>query len=305
MCFVQPVLTTSNHLLSQPQAQALEWLVCEDQLSSGLIDSRDRSTDILPVQPHGTIAGDSGESQVLRRYILAAFVFATSADGPWGETLNFLSGDRHECAWHENKTRFNFPYGDFDPVGLVCNHENDGPIVLDDEEEAIGRMDFNMRVSNNLTGTLPLELGHLADLGAFNLESHKGLRGSLPTTLGNLASLNSFSVLFMGPELGGVIPPSLITLPQLQYISMSFNEGQWQLPSNIDMVDESRLANIQLWSTGLSGALPPFISELKRLQFLDLAGNSLEGSLPDAIGDLPYLDYLNLHGSKLKGTLPE
>ncbi len=142
---------------TSPQNKALEWIVCEDNVSSKLIDNRDPATGLLPTQAHGTkIGGDAGETQVLRRYAIAAFFFATQ---PWIERWNFLNPDVHECAWHESKKRSNWPYGDFDPAGFVClSHEptasrvpgaEANEIMLDDMEMEIHGMDLNFRSEYN------------------------------------------------------------------------------------------------------------------------------------------------------------
>ena len=106
---------TSPDLLadeSTPQGKAIRWIVCHDSISVQLLGNQDPSTGHLPKQNHGFIvSGVSGEAQVTRRYILATFYFATSQDSPWKDSLNFLSPDLHECNWHVNYTRHNFPYG--------------------------------------------------------------------------------------------------------------------------------------------------------------------------------------------------
>ena len=76
---------------------------------------------------------------------------ATSEKEPWEERWNFLSPDKHECGWHQNKTRSNFPFGEYDPAGFVCLVP--GPalwgespiIVMDDEVMAISMMHLNFR----------------------------------------------------------------------------------------------------------------------------------------------------------------
>jgi len=87
-------ITSSETLANatSPQNKALEWLVCHDRISSKLID-RAESSSPMPAQTRGSsFGGDSGESQVLRRYALATFFFATSERGPWIKRCNFLSG---------------------------------------------------------------------------------------------------------------------------------------------------------------------------------------------------------------------
>ena len=288
------------------QSKALQWIVCEDEISMELIDNRDPSTDVLPTQPHGTkYGGKSGESQVLRRYALATLYYATSEDGPWGlNRLNFLSPNKHECSWHYNLTRENFPHGEIDPVGFHCV-TMEGTYILDDEGGVINDTAINIRVPNNLTGTFPPEFGHLEDLTAVRLEQQSGLRGSIPSTIGNMTALDSFSIQFVGPEFGGMVPSSLFSLPWLKWISIYYNEGVWSLPPSIDCQSNSSLTGVSIASSGLSGNMPSFSAKCANLQVIDLAKNSLGGSIHESVGNLASLEYLNLHGNTLIGTLPE
>lgn len=106
---------TSRDLLedeSTPQGKAIRWIACDDAISVHLLGNQDPSTGELPKQKHGfRVSGDSGEAQVTRRYILAVLSYSTSQGSPWADSLNFLSPDLHECNWHRNYTRQNFPFG--------------------------------------------------------------------------------------------------------------------------------------------------------------------------------------------------
>ena len=126
----------------------MRWIVCEDTISLKLLDQRDHSTGQLPKQAHGSLyGGNSGESQVIRRYALATFFFSTSEDGPWDDSWNFLTPNIHECGWHKNYTRENWPYGDFDPAGFLCSipTPTSSLIVLDDKLMEISHIDLNFR----------------------------------------------------------------------------------------------------------------------------------------------------------------
>ncbi len=97
---------------STPQGKAIRWVVCEDFISVQHLGNQDPSTGVLPKQKHGfRLSGDAGEEQVIRRYILATVFYSTSQVSPWTDSLNFLSPDLHECNWHKNYTRQNFPFG--------------------------------------------------------------------------------------------------------------------------------------------------------------------------------------------------
>eukprot|EP00577_Skeletonema_sp_RCC1716_P013996 CAMPEP_0113428570 /NCGR_PEP_ID=MMETSP0013_2-20120614/31948_1 /TAXON_ID=2843 ORGANISM="Skeletonema costatum, Strain 1716" /NCGR_SAMPLE_ID=MMETSP0013_2 /ASSEMBLY_ACC=CAM_ASM_000158 /LENGTH=497 /DNA_ID=CAMNT_0000317157 /DNA_START=109 /DNA_END=1599 /DNA_ORIENTATION=+ /assembly_acc=CAM_ASM_000158 len=149
---------------STPQGKAIRWIVCDDSISVQLLENQDTVSGNLPKQKHGfRLGGDAGAAQVIRRYILAAFFHSTSQVSPWIDSLNFLSPDLHECNWHKNYTRSNFPFGDFDPVGVFCEDKVDGNILLDDYQYPVEFMQVNIRIVNDMNGPLPPEIGYLMD----------------------------------------------------------------------------------------------------------------------------------------------
>lgn len=300
-----------------PQGRALRWIACRDHISADLIDAWRPSTGLLPTPAHETEVGtDAGAAQVRRRYALATWFYATSEAGPWHHHLNFLAPDVHECAWHHNYTRSNWPFGEFDPTGFVCLHQ-DNWIMLSDEDANINYMTWNFRVSNNLSGTIPLEIGHIDDLTSINLEKQRGLRGSLPSTVGNPPHLKSISIQATAPHFGGVLPPSLFTNPSLEYISIQQSEGTWEFPPSLPFKPggNNNLRGLTVssdWNfagkgeqdSGMIGTLPSYLSKMRGLEIVNFSGGLLRGTLPDALGSLGALEFLNVHGNDLSGTLP-
>ncbi|PRQ49565.1 putative transferase, protein kinase RLK-Pelle-LRR-I-1 family [Rosa chinensis] len=65
-----------------------------------------------------------------------------------------------------------------------------------------------------------------------------------------------------------------------------------------------KLAIRDLSSSGLTGEITSYISNLDMLQSLDLSNNSLTGSVPEFLTKLPNLKVLNLEKNKLNGSLP-
>ncbi|KAK0597434.1 hypothetical protein LWI29_025208 [Acer saccharum] len=65
-----------------------------------------------------------------------------------------------------------------------------------------------------------------------------------------------------------------------------------------------RIISLNLSSSGISGDISPFISDLSSVQYLDLSNNSLTGPVPDFLLQLPFLTMLNLSGNDLKGSVP-
>ncbi|XP_058006422.1 LRR receptor-like serine/threonine-protein kinase IOS1 isoform X1 [Hevea brasiliensis] len=68
--------------------------------------------------------------------------------------------------------------------------------------------------------------------------------------------------------------------------------------------DLPRIISLNLSSSGLTGEINRYISNLTLLQSLDLSNNSLTGSVPDFLSKLSSLKFLNLSGNQLTGTVP-
>ncbi|CAB4302971.1 unnamed protein product [Prunus armeniaca] len=65
-----------------------------------------------------------------------------------------------------------------------------------------------------------------------------------------------------------------------------------------------RIISLDLSSSGLTGEITSYISNLAMLQSLDLSNNSLTGSVPEFLSKLPNLKVLNLERNKLNGSVP-
>ena len=116
--------------------------------------------------------------------------------------------------------------------------------------------------SNQLTGTIPPELGNLANLEWLVLEDNQ-LSGLIPPELGNLGKLQ---VLFLGQNpLGGAIPSELGNL--------------------------INLITLYLIDNRLTGTIPVELGELTLLKNLFLRGNELTGCIPAGLQDLQYDDF--------------
>jgi hypothetical protein len=130
-------------------------------------------------------------------------------------------------------------------------------------------------VSNNLTGTLPPEIGNLPALRFLEL-SLNSIGGPIPPQLGSLAALESFGM--FANRLTGPIPAEIGTL--------------------------TRLTRLELGSNQLTGSLPRSLGQLTALRFLLLGNNQLEGLLPSELGNLSQLTLLHLWTNRFSGPLP-
>ena len=129
---------------TSPQGRAIRWIVCYDIISTTILDNN-VDNNFTTNNNKLELSGNSGYAQLIRRYILSTVIYSTSLNEEWKDTLNFLTPNLHECGWHVNYTRQNFPFGDFDPVGVHCISEVDGYYMLNDDDEPFGFMTMNIR----------------------------------------------------------------------------------------------------------------------------------------------------------------
>ena len=152
---------------------------------------------------------------------------------------------------------------------------------------------------NRLIGTIPPELGDLANLQWLYLGGNQ-LTGQIPFSLGGLANLRELSL--WENQLTGQIPSFLGNLANLQGLYLDGNQLSGQIPSSL-----GNLANLQglyLGGNQLTGQIPPSMGSLANLQELDLSYNQLSGMIPAELGNLADLEVLFMSGNQLTGCIP-
>ena len=129
---------------------------------------------------------------------------------------------------------------------------------------------------NNLSGTLPAELGSLISLNALDLSENR-LSGTIP----DLSSLTSLTTLNFGDnQLSGTIP-DLTALTQLQTLNLRDNRLTGTIPEELG--DFTQLELLYLDNNQLSGPIPAALGDLSGLQATRFAGNSLTGCVPNGL----------------------
>lgn len=129
--------------------------------------------------------------------------------------------------------------------------------------------------NNNLSGSIPPEIGNLTDLIILELSSNQ-LFGSILSQVGNLTKLNG---LYLDRnQLSGSIPAEIYNLTSLREINLNHNQ--------------------------LSGSISPEIDNLINLVYLNLSNNNLSGSIPPEIGNMTDLGHLGLCSNQLCGEIP-
>ena len=153
---------------------------------------------------------------------------------------------------------------------------------------------------NNLSGTIPTELGNLTNLTQLDLEENQ-LSGTIPTDLGNLTNLERLWL--HANQLSGTIPTELGNLVLRQSLSLYRNSLSGTIPTEL-----GNLTNLSsgLWlhENSLSGTIPTDLGNLTNLKELWFYKNQLSGTIPTELGNLTKLEKLLLRENQLSGTIP-
>eukprot|EP00984_Skeletonema_dohrnii_P016098 scaffold7077_cov122-Skeletonema_dohrnii-CCMP3373.AAC.3 len=209
-------------------------------------------------------------NQVVQRYILAVFYFSTNFNGEnsWMRCSAPNNLQSNETCWVQSSYGSNITYsqGPGSALGsrgfrwLTCNNECEWGGTHCNENGLINATDF---VKNNLTGTLPPEVGALPELSVLRLVR------------------STFS---------GTIPSSYSDLTELTILDLSNN---WGLSGNlIDMSKMTKLQELSLHQNRLGGYIEELGWEKTNLQVINLSYNNFVGFIPDKIFENPNLSEL-------------
>ncbi len=165
--------------------------------------------------------------------------------------------------------------------------------------DANGRiLAFNLG-DNNLRGTLPSELGNLADLINLYFQDNQ-LTGSIPNELGRLTEIQQFWL--QNNQLTGSIPAELGQVTGMTELFLGDNLLTGSIPAELG--DISNLRRIWVQRNQLTGPIPPELGQLKNLTAIWLHENELTGPIPPELGRLTNLGWLLLSYNRLTGNVP-
>jgi len=112
--------------------------------------------------------------------------------------------------------------------------------------------------------------------------SNNQLTGSIPPEIGNLTNLTFLDL--GNNQLTGEIPSEMGNLTNLTFLDLGNNQLTGEIPSEIGNL--TSLIQLDLHQNELTGSIPPEIGNLSNLEKLYLFTNQLTGVIPEILCDL-------------------
>ncbi len=225
------------------------------------------------------------------RDALVALYHAAGGEN-WTNNANWLS-DRPLGEWHGVTTNSE---GRVFVLRLVRNQLSGS---IPSELGSLSNLERLRLDRNQLSGPIPPRLGSLSNLQGLHLRGNQ-LSGPIPPELGRLSNL--IDVGLEDNQLSGPIPPELGNLPNLRTLDLGGNQLSGSIPSELGIL--SSLRTLYLSGNQLSGHIPPELGSLSNLTYADLGDNQLSGLIPFELGSLSNLERLYFDGSQLSGCVP-
>ena len=154
--------------------------------------------------------------------------------------------------------------------------------------------------SNNLTGSLPHQLGHLGELRTLDVRFNK-LTGDI-SFISSLVHLTYLD--FAYNQFLGSTPDVFRGLASLTYLDLASNQLSGDILRQLQSC--SALQWLHIASNRFSGTIPPFYqSQWNSLIALDISYNDYSGGVPTTLAALPNLQHFKAQGNRLSGLIPE
>jgi hypothetical protein len=233
--------------------------------------------------------------RVLQRYALAVLYFSLNGAG-WLYSTDWLT-NLNECDWKAQSADPSCNlYGRYVSLSLSVNNVTGS---LPPEIGLLTALEILELNTNEVAGSIPTSISYLSRLRELWLDSN-GLVGSIPTEVGQLQHLTG---LYMREnKLSGSIPTEIGELTQLTYLAMSKNMLTGRIPQQIGLLGNTE--HLELDRNSFNGTIPSTFSAMRRLKRVLLNDNQVSGSIPTEIALLPDVELFSVENTLITGTIP-
>jgi Leucine-rich repeat (LRR) protein len=123
--------------------------------------------------------------------------------------------------------------------GVCLGNQLSGQISMDLSKLMPRLKELNLPC-NNLTGSLPAELGSLTELTRLDVSTNPGLHGTLPSSLGNLTKLTYLTV--SDTNIDGTVPNAFGALTALKTLGLARTKLYGCIPTSMAGLGDALLA---------------------------------------------------------------
>lgn len=153
---------------------------------------------------------------------------------------------------------------------------------------------------NQLTGSIPSELGLLSDSLTDLALAKNSLTGSMPTELGMLSNVER--LLLYQTSLNATVPTEIGTMSALTSLQIASNKVTGTIPSEVGLL--TNLDTLFLFNNAFSGQVPTEFGLLSNVQRLALLQTDITGTLPSEMGLMTSMSNIYLYVNALTGSVP-
>ncbi|KAI3833428.1 hypothetical protein MKX03_019923 [Papaver bracteatum] len=194
--------------------------------------------------------------------------------------------------------------------GITCNNEgNITELILTNSNLQGTLQSFNFSSfansvviylsNNNLSGSIPSQIGSLSKLTHFDLSMNK-FSVHIPLEIGFLTNMNLSDL--SQNHISGQIPTSICNLSNLNALYLHTNKFSGTIPLEIGKLES--LVDLDLSTNNLNATIPASICNLRNINTLYLYVNNLSGYIPLEIGKIEFLVDLDLSTNNINGPIP-
>ncbi len=165
----------------------------------------------------------------------------------------------------------------------------------------LSKLSYLYLCNGDIRGVIPKEIGCCTELRDIQIVNNLNLSGNIPVELFNCTQLNALYLSAVG--LTGTIPAEIGTLKNLKYLSLSGTQLSGGIPKEIG--DCESLESLVINGFKMNGSIPVELGKLKNLKWLDLGMAGLTGTIPAQLAGCINLESCNLALNNLSGTIPD
>ena len=222
-------------------------------------------------------AGSDGETRRRRHLLVSSDLDPDEQIAQKAVEFNVMMGVFSSCANHSIPT-YTRKAGWGDPV-LTRWYG----VELDSAEFVIG---LNL-AGSHLKCEIPTTLGDLIFLESLVLSSNE-LTGTIPSELGVLTNLHTLNLMKQQRKLVGSIPDEIGSLTNLRYLDLSYNSLTMPIPESLGQL--RRLEVLELSNNFINGTFPSSLANLERLEVLNMKHNEITSDVAHLYELLPQFE---------------